>query len=119
VPKICHEYRKLCKNVQKYRKPNGLKNHHFTGVHLYIFRLLFFLCLLHTEEVTGPNPLSLAVYILVKEIITRTEFTVLCLNVSKDSLFLYWWIRIVVPAAILFVGINWLLEFVFNIKIFG
>ncbi len=34
-------------------------------------------------------------------------------------LFLYWWIRIVVPAAILFVGINWLLEFVFNIKIFG
>jgi NSS family neurotransmitter:Na+ symporter len=34
-------------------------------------------------------------------------------------LFLYWWIRIVVPAAILFVGINWLLESVFNIKIFG
>ena len=34
-------------------------------------------------------------------------------------LFLYWWIRIVVPAAILFVGINWLLEYVFNIKIFG
>jgi len=33
-------------------------------------------------------------------------------------LFLYWWIRIVVPAAILFVGINWLLEVVFNIKIF-
>jgi len=33
-------------------------------------------------------------------------------------LFLYWWIRIVIPAAILFVGINWLLEFVFNIKIF-
>ena len=34
-------------------------------------------------------------------------------------LFLYWWIRIVVPSAILFVGINWLLEYVFNIKIFG
>ena len=34
-------------------------------------------------------------------------------------LFLYWWIRIIVPAAILFVGINWLLEFVFKIKIFG
>jgi NSS family neurotransmitter:Na+ symporter len=33
--------------------------------------------------------------------------------------FLYWWMRIVVPAAILFVGINWLLEFVFKIKIFG
>lgn len=34
-------------------------------------------------------------------------------------LFLYWWIRIVVPTAILFVGINWLLESVFNIKISG
>jgi NSS family neurotransmitter:Na+ symporter len=34
-------------------------------------------------------------------------------------LFLYWWIRIAVPSAILFVGINWLLEYVFNIKIFG
>lgn len=34
-------------------------------------------------------------------------------------LFLYWWIRIVIPIAILFVGINWLLEYVFNIKVFG
>jgi len=34
-------------------------------------------------------------------------------------LFLYWWIRIVVPTAIIFVGINWLLESIFNIKIFG
>jgi len=34
-------------------------------------------------------------------------------------LFLYWWIRIVVPSAILFVGVNWLLESVFNINIFG
>ncbi len=33
--------------------------------------------------------------------------------------FLYWWMRVVIPAAILFVGINWLLESVFNIKIFG
>jgi NSS family neurotransmitter:Na+ symporter len=33
--------------------------------------------------------------------------------------FLYWWMRIVIPAAILFVGINWLLESVFRIKIFG
>jgi len=32
--------------------------------------------------------------------------------------FLYWWMRIVVPSAILFVGINWLLESVFKIKIF-
>ncbi len=34
-------------------------------------------------------------------------------------LFLYWWIRIVIPLVILFVGTNWLLESVFNIKIFG
>lgn len=33
-------------------------------------------------------------------------------------LFLYWWIRIIVPIAILFVGINWLLESIFHIKIF-
>jgi NSS family neurotransmitter:Na+ symporter len=33
--------------------------------------------------------------------------------------FLYWWIRVVIPTAILFVGINWFLESVFNIKIFG
>lgn len=32
--------------------------------------------------------------------------------------FLYWWIRIIVPIAILFVGINWLLESIFHIKIF-
>ncbi len=34
-------------------------------------------------------------------------------------LFLYWWMRVVIPAAILFVGINWLLESVFKINIFG
>lgn len=34
-------------------------------------------------------------------------------------LFLYWWIRTVIPAAILFVGINWLLESIFNINLFG
>ena len=33
--------------------------------------------------------------------------------------FLYWWLRIIVPAAILFVGINWALESVFDIIIFG
>ncbi len=34
-------------------------------------------------------------------------------------LFLYWWMRVVIPVAILFVGINWLLESVFKITIFG
>lgn len=34
-------------------------------------------------------------------------------------LFLYWWMRVVIPMAILFIGINWLLESVFRIKIFG
>ena len=33
--------------------------------------------------------------------------------------FLYWWMRIVIPAAILFVGVNWLLESVFNINVLG
>jgi len=32
---------------------------------------------------------------------------------------LYWWIRLIVPAAILFVGINWLLDSVFGIKLIG
>ncbi len=33
-------------------------------------------------------------------------------------IFLYWWLKIVVPMVILFVGLNWLLESVFNIKLF-
>ncbi len=33
-------------------------------------------------------------------------------------IFLYWWMRIVIPLAVLFVGLNWLFESVFNIKIF-
>lgn len=43
------------------------------------------------------------------------------LNIGKSffQTFLYWWLRIIVPAAILFVGINWLLESVFDFKIFG
>jgi NSS family neurotransmitter:Na+ symporter len=42
------------------------------------------------------------------------------LNTTKNSFqaFLYWWLRIIVPSAILFVGVNWLLEFVLNVKIF-
>lgn len=38
---------------------------------------------------------------------------------SPFPLWLYWWMRIVIPLAILFVGVNWLLESVFSIKIFG
>jgi NSS family neurotransmitter:Na+ symporter len=43
------------------------------------------------------------------------------LNIGKSffQTFLYWWLRIIVPAAILFVGINWVLESVFDFKIFG
>lgn len=33
--------------------------------------------------------------------------------------FLYWWMRIAVPIAILFVGINWILESLFDFRIFG
>jgi NSS family neurotransmitter:Na+ symporter len=32
---------------------------------------------------------------------------------------LYWWMRIAVPLAILLVGINWILESVFNINLTG
>lgn len=32
---------------------------------------------------------------------------------------LHWWLRIIVPAAILFVGINWFLESVFGIDVFN
>jgi len=31
----------------------------------------------------------------------------------------YWWMRIAIPIAILFVGINWILESLFRIRIFG
>ncbi len=43
------------------------------------------------------------------------------LNIGKSffETFLYWWLRIIIPVAILFVGINWLLESVFGFKIFG
>ncbi len=43
------------------------------------------------------------------------------LNVGRSffQTFLYWWLRIIVPASILFVGVNWVLESVFDIKIFG
>jgi len=34
-------------------------------------------------------------------------------------LFLYWWMRVVIPVAILFVGINWWLESVFNVTIWN
>lgn len=42
------------------------------------------------------------------------------LSVKKISFerFLYWWMRIVLPFAILFVGINWLLESVFDLNFF-
>jgi NSS family neurotransmitter:Na+ symporter len=38
---------------------------------------------------------------------------------SFFPMLLRWWLRIVVPAAILFVGVNWLLESVFDFKIFA
>lgn len=34
-------------------------------------------------------------------------------------LFLYWWMRIVIPIAILFVGISWLLEAILDINLLG
>jgi hypothetical protein len=55
VTKICQENGKIYKNIQKYQKPKCLKNQLSTGVTPYIFCLPFFLCFLHTVEVTGSN----------------------------------------------------------------
>ncbi len=44
--------------IEKYQKPNVQKNQLPTEVTPYIFRFPFFLCLLHTVEVTGSNPVS-------------------------------------------------------------
>jgi NSS family neurotransmitter:Na+ symporter len=43
------------------------------------------------------------------------------LNIQKGyfPVLLRWWLRIIVPAAILFVGINWFLESVFDFRIFA
>jgi NSS family neurotransmitter:Na+ symporter len=38
---------------------------------------------------------------------------------NKTVTLLYWWMRIAVPAAILIVGINWILESLFQVKLFG
>jgi NSS family neurotransmitter:Na+ symporter len=49
-------------------------------------------------------------YALLKELDIKKSF-------ARSAL--HWWLRIVVPVAILFVGVNWLLESVFKIKVFG
>jgi NSS family neurotransmitter:Na+ symporter len=38
---------------------------------------------------------------------------------KRFYVFLLWWMRIVIPLAILFIGINWLLESVLHISLFG
>jgi NSS family neurotransmitter:Na+ symporter len=63
---------------------------------------------------------SLLAVVTASWFIKRYEF-LKELNIGKSffQTLLYWWLRIIVPAAILFVGINWVLESVFDIKIFG
>jgi NSS family neurotransmitter:Na+ symporter len=63
---------------------------------------------------------SLLAVVTAAWFIKRSEF-LKELSVRKASFgrFLYWWVRIVLPFAILFVGINWLLESVFDLNIFG
>lgn len=52
--------------------------------------------------------------------IKRYEFlTELDIEKAFYRNFLYWWLRVIVPAAVLFVGINWAFESVFDIRIFG
>ena len=58
VPKVCSKYRRLSKSIKIHRNPGGQKNARSTGEIPYFMRLLFFLCLLHTVEVRGSNPLS-------------------------------------------------------------
>jgi len=36
---------------------------------------------------------------------------------TRFMVVLYWWMRIVIPIAVIYVGLNWLLESVFNIKL--
>ena len=63
---------------------------------------------------------SLLAVITAVWFIKRYEFLrELSMKNSFFRTFLYWWLRIIVPAAILFVGINWVLESVFDFKIFG
>jgi len=58
VPKICQEYQNICKNIERYRNPRELKIQLSTEVSPYIFLFPLFLCLLHTVEAGGSNPLS-------------------------------------------------------------
>lgn len=63
---------------------------------------------------------SLLAVVTAAWFIKRYEFLKeLDLKNSFFRAFLYWWLRIIVPAAILFVGINWVLESIFDLKIFG
>jgi NSS family neurotransmitter:Na+ symporter len=63
---------------------------------------------------------SLLAVITTVWFIKRYEFLrELSMKNSLFRTFLYWWLRIIVPAAILFVGVNWILESVFDFKIFG
>ena len=63
---------------------------------------------------------SLLAVITVAWFIKRYAFLKeLAMKKNSFPIFLYWWLRIIVPAGILFVGINWVLESVFNFKIFG
>jgi hypothetical protein len=57
-PNCAQNLSEISKDIQIYLKPNDLKNQITTEVNPYIFRFPFILCLLHTVEVTGSNPVS-------------------------------------------------------------
>jgi len=57
VPKICQEYRKVSKSVEKYLIGNAWK-FAFLQDKSPIFCAFFFVCYLHTVEVAGSNPAS-------------------------------------------------------------
>jgi hypothetical protein len=49
-PKCAQKYRKLSKNIEIHRNPEGLEKGRFTGENPYFLRISFFRRFLHTVE---------------------------------------------------------------------
>jgi len=56
--------KKLTKNIEIHRNPDGPERGRFTGKIPYFLRLSFIRCLLHTVEVTGSNPGSPTIFFI-------------------------------------------------------
>ncbi len=58
MPKIFQKYQKIPKYIEEYRKGKALEKPVPTGEIVYFLRFRFDCGRLHTEEVTGSNPVS-------------------------------------------------------------